>query len=137
MKDKAWHVLITLEDEKFIYQKLFPWLLQAEEKRARNPVPKCPSKLLEPAISQLTGWSSLQGHFGTELRAHFVCRMEYRWPWIRVREFQKTLYYSYSLPYLYSTYFGFSSKENLQNFLTLKLLLFVNFLRNFLETWSE
>ena len=44
---------------------------------------------------------------------------------IRVREFQKTLYYSYSLPYLYSTYFGFSSKENFQNFSTLKLALFV------------
>ena len=27
-------------------------LLQAEEKRVRNPVPKCPSKLLEPAIGR-------------------------------------------------------------------------------------
>ena len=27
-------------------------LLQAEEKRARNPVPKCPSKLLETAIGR-------------------------------------------------------------------------------------
>ena len=48
-----------------------PTLLQAEEKRARNPVPKCPSKLLEPAIGRSAGWSSLQGHFGTELRARF------------------------------------------------------------------
>ena len=30
-------------------------LLQAEEKRARNPVLKCPSKLLEPAIGQFAG----------------------------------------------------------------------------------
>ena len=59
-----------------------PTLLQAEEKRACNPVPKCPSKLLEPAIGRSAGWSSLQGHFGTELRARFFCRMEYRWPWV-------------------------------------------------------
>ena len=32
-----------------------PTLLQAEEKRARNPVPKCPSKLLEPAIGRSAG----------------------------------------------------------------------------------
>ena len=57
-------------------------LLQAEEKRAHNPVPKYPSKLLEPAIGRLAGWSSSQGHFGTELRARFFCRMEYRWPWL-------------------------------------------------------
>ena len=57
-----------------------PAVLQAEEKRARNPVPKCPSKLLEPAIGQSAGWSSLQGHFGTELHTRFFCRMEYRWP---------------------------------------------------------
>ena len=54
-----------------------PAVLQAEEKRARNPVPKCPSKLLEPAIGRSAGWSSLQGHFGTELRARFFCSLEY------------------------------------------------------------
>ena len=54
-----------------------PTLLQAEEKRARNPVPKCPSKLLEPAIGRSAGWSSLQGNFGTELRARFFCSFEY------------------------------------------------------------
>ena len=32
-----------------------PTLLQAEEKRARNPVPKCPSKLPEPAIGRSAG----------------------------------------------------------------------------------
>ena len=32
-----------------------PTLLQAEEKRACNPVPKCPSKLLELAIGQSAG----------------------------------------------------------------------------------
>ena len=42
----------------------------------------------------------------------------------RVWEFQKKYTY-FSLPYLYSTYFGFSSKENFQNFSTLKLALFV------------
>ena len=42
----------------------------------------------------------------------------------RVWEFQKKYTY-YSLPYLYSTYFGFSSKENFQNFSALKLALFV------------
>ena len=57
--------------------KSHPTLLQAEEKRARNPVPKCPSKLLEPAIGRSAGWSSLQGHFGTELRARFFCSLEY------------------------------------------------------------
>ena len=56
-------------------------LLQAEEKRARNPVPKCFSKLLEPAIGRSAGWSSLKGHFGTELHARFFCRMQYRWLW--------------------------------------------------------
>ena len=29
-----------------------PAVLQAEEKHVRNPVPKCPSKLLEPAIGR-------------------------------------------------------------------------------------
>ena len=41
-----------------LYRGLFdphPTLLQAEEKRARNPVPKCPSKLLEPAIGRSAG----------------------------------------------------------------------------------
>ena len=37
------------------YQNAHPTLLQAEEKRARNPVPKCPSKLLEPAIGRSAG----------------------------------------------------------------------------------
>ena len=36
-------------------KKSHPTLLQAEEKRARNPVPKCPSKLLEPAIGRSAG----------------------------------------------------------------------------------
>ena len=57
-------------------------LLQAKEKCVRKPVPKCPSKLLEPVIGQSADWSSLQGHFGTELRAHFFCRMDYCWPWV-------------------------------------------------------
>ena len=39
----------------FIFEAAHPTLLQAEEKRARNPVPKCPSKLLEPAIGQSAG----------------------------------------------------------------------------------
>ena len=62
---------------KLINPKSHPTLLQAEEKHARNPVPKCPSKPLEPAIGQSAGWSSLQGHFGTELRARFFCSLEY------------------------------------------------------------
>ena len=51
----AWNVL---ESRKYITCDFhFPHstLLQAEEKRARNPVPKCPSKPLELAIGQLAG----------------------------------------------------------------------------------
>ena len=46
------------------------------------------SKLLEPAIGQSAGWSSLQGHFGTELRACFFCSLEYcsAVPEIKARE---------------------------------------------------
>ena len=41
------------------------------KKRARNPVPKCPCKLLQSADWPMTGSSSLEGHFGTGLRTHF------------------------------------------------------------------
>ena len=37
----------------------------------RNSVPKCPCKLLQPANWPMAGSSSLEGHFGTGLRARF------------------------------------------------------------------
>ena len=46
-------------------------VLQAEEKHARNSVPKCPCKLLQPADQPIAGSGSLEGHFGTGLRARF------------------------------------------------------------------
>ena len=52
--------LITAEQ----YSKL-------QKKRARNSVPKCPCKLLQPADRPMAGSSSLEGHFGTGLRARF------------------------------------------------------------------
>ena len=45
----------ALKFEKSAIIYTHPTLLQAEEKRSRNPVPKCPSKLLEPAIGPLAG----------------------------------------------------------------------------------
>ena len=42
-----------------------------QKKRARNSVPKCPCKLLQPADRPMAGSSSLEGHFGTGLRARF------------------------------------------------------------------
>ena len=38
-------------------------LLQAEETRVRNPVPKCPSKLLEPGHWQIGWLKQLRGTF--------------------------------------------------------------------------
>ena len=52
-------------------KKSQPAVLQAEEKRARNSVPKCPCKLLQPADRPMAGSSSLEGHFGTGLRARY------------------------------------------------------------------
>ena len=52
-------------------KKSQPAVLQAEEKRARNSVPKCPCKLLQPANRPMAGSSSLEGHFGTGLHARF------------------------------------------------------------------
>ena len=42
-----------------------------QKKRARNSVPKCLCKLLQPADWPMAGSSSLEGHFGTGLRARF------------------------------------------------------------------
>ena len=42
-----------------------------QKKRARNSVPKCPCKLLQPADRPMAGSSSLEGHFGIGLRARF------------------------------------------------------------------
>ena len=42
-----------------------------QKKRARNSVPKCPCKLLQPADRPMAGSSSLKGHFGTGLLARF------------------------------------------------------------------
>ena len=42
-----------------------------KKKSMRNSVPKCPCKLLQPADQPMAGSSSLEGHFGTGLRACF------------------------------------------------------------------
>ena len=42
-----------------------------QKKRARNSVPKCPCKLLQPADRPMAGSSSLEGHFGTGLCTRF------------------------------------------------------------------
>ena len=42
-----------------------------QTKHARNSVPKCPCKLLQPADLPMACSSSLEGHFGTGLHAHF------------------------------------------------------------------
>ena len=59
-KTKCKHIASTAEQ----YSKL-------QKKRARNSVPKCPCKLLQPADRPMAGSSSLEGHFGTGLRARF------------------------------------------------------------------
>ena len=42
-----------------------------QKKQARNSVPKCLCKLLQPVDRPMTGSSSLEGHFGTGLRSRF------------------------------------------------------------------
>ena len=67
----------SLKYSVFVIRCLKTWsitpsaVFQAEEKRARNSVPKCPCKLLQPADWPMAGSGSLEGHFGTGLLARF------------------------------------------------------------------
>ena len=72
--------LIYCSEIELLTSQTHSTLLQAEEKRARNSVPKCPFKQPQPASGRSAGWSWLKGQIGTGLRARFFCSFEYRWP---------------------------------------------------------
>ena len=79
-----------------------PAVLQAEEKRARNSVPKCPCKLLQPADWPMAGSSSLEGHFGTGLCVRFSSA----WSNVECDSPNLFFYLDYLIP-VFSLYFSY------------------------------